>query len=329
MFKNKEVLVTGGTGLVGRELVELLVNKGANVTSVSLDKNNFPKSWGVTYVNADLRDPNVCDSCCEGKDYVFHIAGIKGSPVLTKSRQYTFFTNFIKMNTNMIDAMYKADIKGGVYTSTVGTYGQADCFKEEDLWKKNPSPNDWFAGWAKRMGEVQIDAFAKQYGEQKIGIIKPVNIYGKYDNYNLRTSTLVPSLINKVLTATDTVEVWGDGSAGRDIIHARDVARFALHVVENKIYTPMNVGKGECVTVQTLIETLIKVSGKDLKITHDLSKPKGDSFRVADVSRMLDSGFIPKISLEEGLKETFEWFETHNPYEGRYDPFLQEEFANV
>ena len=157
MFNNSEVLVTGGTGLVGRELVELLVNQGAKVTSVSLDNNNFPEDWNVNYVRGDLRDPSLCDNLCSGKDYIFHIAGIKGSPVQTKSKQYTFFTGLLTMNTNMINAMYRSDMKWGVYTSTVGTYGPADIFKEEDLWKQNPSPNDWFAGWAKRMGEVQIE----------------------------------------------------------------------------------------------------------------------------------------------------------------------------
>jgi GDP-L-fucose synthase len=229
----------------------------------------------------------------------------------------------------MIAAMYTSDMGGGIYTSTVGTYGQAEIFRESELWDKNPSPNDWFAGWAKRMGEVQIDAYQQQYGEQNISIMKPVNIYGKYDNFNLATSTLVPSLVRKVVEATDSVEIWGDGSAGRDIIHARDVARAAMFLVENNITQPVNVGNGRCVTVKELIETLVKVSGKDLEITHDMTKPKGDSFRVADISRLRDHGFQSTVSLEEGLKETFDWFIANNPYEGRHDPFLKADYTNM
>jgi GDP-L-fucose synthase len=104
-FKEKNVLVTGGTGLVGRELVELLVKEGAKVTSISLDENNFEPDWNVNYINADLRDINNCFEAVKGQDYVFHIAGIKGSPVLVKEKPYAFFTNFILMNTNMITAM--------------------------------------------------------------------------------------------------------------------------------------------------------------------------------------------------------------------------------
>ena len=314
---------------MGRELVELLVKQGANVTSVSMDDNNLHADWGVSYVKKDLRNIKNCFELCEGKDFVFHIAGIKGSPVITKTKQYTFFTSLLQMNTNMLAAMYASDMEWGIYTSTVGTYGQADVFKEDQLWDKNPSPNDWFAGWAKRMGEVQIDAFAEQYGNQKVSIIKPVNIYGKYDNFDLRTSTLVPSLVAKVLSATDTVEVWGDGSAGRDIIHARDVARAAMFMVENKITEAVNVGRGQCYTVKEVIETLIKVSGKDLKITYDLTKPKGDNFRVADVSRLTSHGFKPIVSLEEGLKDTLDWFIANNPYEGRFDPFLSRDYTNL
>ena len=127
--------------------------------------------------------------------------------------------------------------------------------------------------------------------------MKPVNIYGKYDNFNLATSTLVPSLVRKVVEAVDSVEIWGDGSAGRDIIHARDVARAAMFLVENNITEPVNVGNGKCVTVKELIETLVRVAEKDLEITHDMTKPKGDSFRIADISRLKDYGFESTVSL--------------------------------
>ncbi len=329
MFNGKNVLVTGGTGLVGRELVELLVAEGANVTSVSLDENNLDPSWGAKYVKKDLRSKKNCYELCEGMDYVFHIAGIKGSPVVMKTFQYQVFRDFIMMNTNMIDAIYNTEtVKWGLYTSTIGTYGPARTFKEDDLWTQNPSPNDWYAGWAKRMGEVQVNAYDEQYENPKMSIIKPANIYGKFDNFDLRTSTLIPSLTRKVAEATESVEIWGTGTAGRDIVHARDVARSAIFAVKNKITEPLNVGNGKTFTIKEVIETLVSVSGKDLKITHDLTKPTGDQFRVPNTDRLKSHGFELSVSLEEGLKETYKWYETNGPTKGRFNPYYVEENKN-
>ena len=284
MFKNKKVLVTGGTGLVGRELVKLLVSQGANVTSISLDENNFEDSWNVEYVKGDLRDFKVCVDVCKGKQFIFHIAGIKGSPVLVKEKPYIFFTNFIQMNTSMIAAMNASeDMEWGLYTSTVGTYGPADEFFENKLWDSSPSKNDWYAGWSKRMAELQIDAYEDQTGVRKISIIKPVNIYGSFDNFDLRTSTMVPSLVRKVYEAKDVVEIWGSGEATRDIIHASDVARAAALMVEKKVKEPANI------------------------------------------DRLNSIGFVPKKSLEDGFRETYDWYKNNSDYSGRYDAFFDED----
>jgi len=323
MFVDKKVLVTGGTGLVGRELVELLIKQGAAVTSVSLDENNLDPEWGATYIKKDLRSRENCFELCEDMDYVFHIAGIKGSPVVMKTFQYQIFRDFIMMNTNMIDAIYHASsVTWGLYTSTIGTYGPARTFKEDDLWTQNPSSNDWYAGWAKRMGELQINAYDEQFKNPKMSIIKPANIYGKFDNFDLRTSTLIPSLTRKVAEAKDSVEIWGNGSAARDIIHARDVAAAAVFAVENEITKPLNVGHGKTFTIKEVIQTLVRVSDKDLQITHDLSKPTGDQFRVPNTDRLNGYGFKPSVKLEDGLRETYEWYIKNGPTKGRFNPYV-------
>ena len=328
-FKEKNVLVTGGTGLVGRELVELLVKDGAKVTSISLDDNNFESEWDVNYIKGDIRDFQTCVDAVKGQQYVFHIAGIKGSPVLVKELPYVFFTNFIQMNTSMIAAMNASeDMEWGLYTSTVGTYGPADVFYEDKLWDQMPSRNDWFAGWSKRMGEVMIDAYQQQTGKRNISIIKPVNIYGKFDNFDLRTSTLIPSLVRKISEATDTVDVWGTGLSKRDIIHARDVARAAMHMVEHKVDYSVNIGKGEGITIREVVETAIKVSGKSLEVVLDSTKPTGDDARVANIDKLNATGFVPTVSLEDGIRETYEWYQKNKDYNGRYDAFHTNDYTN-
>lgn len=321
MFKNRKVLVTGGTGLVGRELAILLNSLGAHVRVVSLDKNNL-KEYNIDVFNLDLRNYRNCENMCQGMDYIFHVAGIKGSPILVKQQPYVFIRDFLMMNTNMIEAMRKSKMKWGTYVSTVGTYGPAEIFKENELWNQMPSKNDWFAGWSKRMGELQIDAIEQQFSIRNISIIKPVNIYGKYDNFNLKTSTMIPSFIRKIYEAKDTVDIWGDGSPERDIIHARDVARALIFSVENRIEEPINVGNGIGIPIKTVLETLIKISGKILTINCDMSKPTGDKLRIADISRLKKYGFVSTITLEDGLKETYDWFIKHEGEEKyRYNPF--------
>ena len=229
----------------------------------------------------------------------------------------------------MITAMHSSDdMEWGLYTSTVGTYGPAKIFYEDKLWEQFPSKNDWFAGWAKRMGEVQIDAHRLQYGKNNVSIIKPVNIYGKFDNFDLRTSTLVPSLTRKVYEAKDTVTIWGNGTSERDIIHARDVARAAILAVTNKVDYPINVGNGVGIPIKTVLETLIKISGKKLEILLDLTKPTGDDSRTACVDKLNALGFKSIVSLEDGLRETYEWYSKNLNHTGRYDAFLTPDYNN-
>jgi len=121
--------------------------------------------------------------------------------------------------------------------------------------------------------------------------------------------------------ATGSVEIWGTGTAGRDIVHARDVAGAAIFAVENQIDEPLNVGHGRTFTIKEVIQTLVGVSGKDLEITHDLTKPTGDQFRVPNTERLNTYGFKPSIGLEEGLRETYEWYSKNGPTKGRYNPY--------
>lgn len=323
MYKNKKVLVTGGSGVIGRELVKSLVKDGAKVTSISLDDNNFDESWNVEYIKGDLRDFDTCVDACKGKEFVFHIAGIKGSPLLVKQKPYVFFTSFLQMNTNMIAAMNASeDMEWGLYTSTVGTYGQAEVFYEDKMWEQFPSKNDWFAGWSKRMGELQIDAIELQAGKRNISIMKPVNVYGEYDNFDLRSSTLVPSLIRKVFEATDTVDIWGKGIARRDCMHASDVAIAAKLLVSKKVDYSVNVGRGESNSILSIIKSIIEISGKDLEIVHDLTKPSGDDARIANIDKLKALGFVPKKSLIDGLTDTYKWYEKNLNHSGRFDPFF-------
>lgn len=308
-YKGKKILVTGGTGLIGRPLVEMLIEAGAKVRVVSLDAPSraHPEA---EFLRLDLTDINNCQDACRGIDYVFHLAGIKGSPKMTKERPASFFVPTILFNTNMMEAARRSGIKHYLYTSTIGVYAPAEVFYEDDVWKSFPSENDKFAGWAKRMGELQSEAYKIEYGWDKISIVRPANVYGPYDNFDPENAMVIPSLIARSLGGENPLVVWGDGTPIRDFIHARDVARGMMLVMEKGISIPVNLGSGTGVTIREIAETIAKfVPGGPIKIVWDKSKPMGDKKRLMDITRAKKLlGFKPIISLERGIKETIDWY---------------------
>jgi len=324
-FQNKKILVTGGTGLIGRPLVEKLVKEGAKVTVVSLDDPNLaPK--GVKFIRADLREFSNCMDVCRGKDIVFHLAGIKGSPQLTQKQPASFFVPTITFNTNMMEAARRQGVSRFLYTSSVGVYAQAPVLYEDDVWKTFPSVNDRFAGWAKRMGELQAESYKIEYGWDKISIVRPANTYGPFDNFDPKTAMVIPSLINRALSRENPLTVWGDGSPIRDFIYSKDVATGMMLAVEKGINIPINLGSGLGVTIKEVAEVIAKsVPNGKVKIVWDKSKPKGDAKRLMDIKRAKKLlGFKPKYSLEDGIAETIEWYIKNRDNLGkRYNAFYE------
>lgn len=308
-YNNKKILVTGGTGMIGRFLVEMLIDRGARVTVASLDEPSraHPKA---KFLKLDLTDFNNCMKACRGIDFVFHLAGIKGSPKMTIEQPASFFVPTILFNTNMMEAARRVGIKRFLYTSTIGVYAPAEIFHEDDVWKTFPSANDKFAGWAKRMGELQAESYKIQCGWDKISIVRPANVYGPGDNFDPENAMVIPSLIHRVISGENPLTVWGDGTPIRDVIHAKDVAYGMLLALEKGINIPINLGSGIGVTIKQIAETIARlVPNGPIKIVWDKTKPMGDKKRLMDMTRAKKLlGFKPKITLEDGIKETIEWY---------------------
>lgn len=309
-YKDRTVLVTGGAGLVGLQLVPMLVEAGAKVKVVALDDpSRAPK--GVEYVQADLREMNACVKAAEGVDFVFHLAGIKGSPLMVRTKPASYFVPMIQFNTNMMEAARRAGVERYLYTSTNGIYTPAEILKEDDVWKGMPSENDWYAGWAKRMGELQAQAYNIEYNWDKISIIRPANIYGPNDIFASESAMVIPSLIRRAFSGENPFVVWGDGSPVRDFIHAKDVARAMMFLIEKGINVPVNVGSGTGTSIKELVEIVIKNMDTKPEIVWDASKPSGDKRRVLDVTRITEYGFKPSISLEDGIRDTMDWYKNN------------------
>ena len=321
-YKGKKVLITGGTGMIGQALCSRLVDLEAEVTIASLDNSSLaPK--GTRHLKLDLRDFKNCLSVTEGIDIVFHLAGVKGSPKMTQERPASFMVPTLQFSLNMMEAARRQGVKRYLFTSSVGVYQPAEVFEEDSVWRSFPSPNDRFAGWAKRICELQAEAYKIEYGWKNISIVRPANVYGPFDNFDPENAMVIPSLIYRALTDDGPLTVWGNGSPIRDFIYSSDVAKGMLLAVEKGINEPINLGSGGGVPIKEVAETIATITGKEL--IWDINKPMGDAKRIMDISRAKSHGFECAVSLEDGIRQTVDWYrKSFSNHEGRYNPFTED-----
>ena len=303
-----KILITGASGMVGKHLVDMCLDKGYYVrgTDIRYDNRYDIYAKDFEFYQADLRDFDDCRNVVAGMDVVFQVAGVKGSPKRAAEQPNDYFTPMLQMNTNMAEAARLQGVDWYVYTSTVGVYQPAEVFKEDDVWKTYPSENDKYAGWVKRLGELQLDCFETHYGLKNYSIVRPANIYGEYDEFG-EESTVIASLVKKGCN-DKLLSVWGDGTPIRDFIHAEDVARGILMSYENKITEPINLGSGDGVRIKDIASIVATHYGKEIE--YDMEKPNGDNKRLMDMTRANSYGFYPEVDLETGIKRVIKYYES-------------------
>ena len=223
-----------------------------------------------------------------------------------------YFVPMLQFNTNMMEAARLEDVEWYVYTSTVGVYQPAEVFYEDDVWKTFPSEKDKYAGWAKRLGELQAEVYSVSFDWNKASVVRPANIYGRHDNFGPE-STVIASLIKRLFGEKEHPLIcWGDGSPIRDFIYAGDVADGIIKAYEQKLTQPINLGSGTGVTIRELAETLVDIYeemyDKKVGIEWDSTKPNGDAKRLMSTERAESFGVIQQVSLREGLKETIDYY---------------------
>ena len=320
MFKDKNVLVTGGTGMIGRELIDILLQRGANITVCDLfDPCDIEN---IKFIKKDLRYLDQCMEVCKNKNFVFNLVGIKASPKMCAEQPADIMVPMMMFNTNMMHAAMSNKVEWYLYTSSVGVYQPAEVLYEDDVWSTQPSKNDWYGGWAKRIGELQAGAYGVQYKNKNISIVRPANVYGRYDNFDPENAMVIPALIRKA-HKSQVLEVWGDGTPIRDFIHAKDVARGMIHAVENKIIDPINLGSGDGVQIKTIAETIAREFNRPIKWLP--VKSPGDPRRVFDMTRAKSYGFNTTVSIEQGIKDTIDWFlKNKDSVDNRFNAFKKE-----
>jgi len=306
----KHILVTGCSGLVGTHLVNKLLEKNYSVVGVDIKKSDYLSTNDrFTFLQLDLRDVETVEAIFEEFkfDGVINAFGIKGSPIRAKETPLDFLEPSIKVNTNIIENCHKSDT-WLVFMSSVGVYEPAEEFVEDTVWKTLPSPNDWFPSWSKRIPELYLEAYKVQHGYDKWTIVRPANIFGEYDNFG-DGATVIGATCRKVYESDGEIEAWGDGTPTRDFIYAGDVADGCIKCLEDKLHITTNLGSGEEISIKRMIETVAKVSGKEIKINWDTSKPNGDMRRRMSTKIQEENGLLPKLGFEEGIKNTYKHYE--------------------
>jgi GDP-L-fucose synthase len=305
-LKMKKILITGCNGLVGIHLVKKCIENGYDV--VGVDKTNTSAhlaDLNFKYYNLDLiieeNIKNVFEF--EKPDVVFNCFGIKGSPLKAKTQPVDFLYPSFKINTEIINQCAKNNIYL-CFVSSVGVYAPSEKFVEDSVWKTLPSEADWFPSWSKRMGEILLESYKVQYGYERWSIIRPANIFGEYDNFD-GNGTVIATQCKKISEASDEIEAWGDGTPIRDFVYAGDVANAILDLYERNLHTTINFGAGEEITIKSMIEELIKISGKDISIKWDASKPNGDMRRQMDTTKQIELDLLPKLGFKEALEITY------------------------
>jgi GDP-L-fucose synthase len=331
-WKDKRVIVTGGAGFLGSFVTQKLVERGAtdilipriehydltNRNSIKqllddamLPVDKCPKHLLPTTVTLP---PSTFNPKPE-KLLIIHLAANVGGIGANREHPAEFFYDNLMMGVELMHQAWKRGVGKFVAIGTVCAYPKFTPvpFKEEDLWIGYPEETNAPYGLAKKMMLVQAQAYRQQYGFNAIFLL-PVNLYGPRDNFNLRTSHVIPALIRKAIQAQERGEeelpVWGDGSPTREFLYVEDAADGIVTAAEK--YNgpePVNLGSGYEISIKDLAEMIQRLTGFEGTLAWQTDKPNGQPRRGLDVSRAKEYfGWQAQVPFEEGMRRTIEWF---------------------
>jgi GDP-L-fucose synthase len=300
----KRIMVTGGAGFLGSFVVDALRARGAREVVVPRRRDY------------DLVDRAACARLLRDHrpEVVFHLAAQVGGIGANRDNPGRFLFENAMMGLHMIEECRLAGVEKVVVAGTICAYPKHAPvpFREDDLWNGYPEETNAPYGTAKRLLLVQAQAYREQYGLNTI-VLFPVNLYGPRDNFDARTSHVIPAMILKCLAACEQrareVRLWGDGTPTREFLYAEDAAAaFVLAAERYDGADPVNIGTGEEIAIRDLAEQIAVATGFDGELVWDASQPNGQPRRRLDVTRARERfGFSATVPLAEGLRRTIAW----------------------
>jgi GDP-L-fucose synthase len=304
-WQNKRVCVTGGAGFLGSYIIQKLEDRGAADIFI-------PRIEEYDLVNKDdiLRMLNDAQP-----DLIIHLAALAGGIGANRARPADFFYINLMMGVQLMHEAWKQCVEKFVAIGTICAYPKFTPlpFKEENLWNGYPEETNAPYGLAKKMLLVQAQAYREQYDFNAIYLL-PVNLYGPRDNFDLKTSHVIPALIRKYIEAKergeDQVVLWGDGSPTREFLYVEDAAEAILLASEHyNSSEPVNLGSGKEISIKDLAHLIAELTGYEGQLVWDTSKPNGQPRRALDISRAEEYfGFNAQMPFDEGLRRTIEWY---------------------
>lgn len=304
---NKKIYIAGHKGMVGTAIWNALKSKG------------YENLIGKTSKELDLRNQTAVQDffVTEKPTVVIDAAARVGGIMANNSYPFTFLMENMQIQNNLIDASLQQEVDQFIFLGSSCIYPKLapQPLKEECLLTSSLEPtNEWYA-IAKISGVKACEAIRKQYGKNFVSLM-PTNLYGPNDNYDLQTSHVLPAMIRKFheakINKNQAVTLWGSGTPMREFLHVNDLAAAVVFALENPLEEHLyNIGTGVDLTIKSLAELIQKTVGHTGPIIWDTSKPDGTPRKLMDVSKMANQGWKSKITLEDGIKSTYQWFLEH------------------
>ncbi len=304
-LNEKKIVVTGGAGFLGRQVVERLRLAGADLNKITIPRSR----------DCDLRVLENCQRLVDQQDIIIHLAAHVGGIGLNREKPAELFYDNLMMGTQLIHSAYNAGVEKFVCVGTICAYPKFTPvpFQEDDLWNGYPEETNAPYGIAKKALLVQLQSYRQQYGFNGIYLL-PVNLYGPEDNFDTRSSHVIPALIRKVHEAQQRgdkqLPVWGDGSPTREFLYSTDAARGIVMATQSYDESePVNLGTNYEISIRELVNLLAELMEFEGEIFWETDKPNGQPRRCLDTNRAREKfGFVAEVSFREGLKRTIDWY---------------------
>ena len=311
-YRGKRVLVTGGTGFIGRHIVEQLLAQSAQVV-VPVHRRPLPAEFSeVQAITADLTQQADCRRVTHDIDCVFHAAGtVAGAGAAAADAMPAIVTNLV-LTARVLEAAWKNGVGRCLVFSSSTVYPDLDRpVREEDAWSGSPHPAYFGYGWMRRYVEM-LGEFVSRQSSTQIAIVRPTAVYGSHDDFETATSHFVPALVRRAVERARPFEVWGTGDETRDLLHVTDLARGSLLALERYASAePLNIGYGAPVRVRDVVRIVLNAAQyADAEVVFEPARPETICSRTVDCTKARERlGFTPSTSVEEGLGDTVYWYD--------------------